>query len=274
MTWMAAPSAVLFFLLITFTTFPARCEEDESVQEGVQAPIVENSLGFSSEMGAGTYSLSKEYPGVLVGSSAPERLTLFYQGWRFRSMTYEMLFSNSDVMCHAIYGLAIFVGDIRLDISLDRFVAGVKGFHYPVTQLVDWLNAMKSGSFKWYDQEEKIFERRLVDGGVIRFDSGTYVSTGMVRHVLGAAQGKKRSLLRNLTHERFHIVWDEDESFRIKWLGRWRALDDGERARIASKFLGNGYSVESDMGVAEEWAVSTSDQCNIQHYDPCDAQQP
>lgn len=216
-----------------------------------------------------TLSRSDDFPGALVGNVSLQKMTYFHQNWRFRRASYEMLFTKADSMCPIIYGLAIYSKDIRPDVPLSRFSAGVQGFHYAIGQVTDWLNAVNLGTFKRYEESESFLERRLLDDGVIRIDNGKYSATGSVRHIVGAAPGKKRTLLNNLTHERFHIIWDEDDSFRATWLSRWHAMSEGEKGCILQSFEKKGYAVESEEGIAEEWAVRSSDLCDIEQYESC-----
>jgi len=50
--------------------------------------------------------------------------------------------------------------------------------------------------------------------GVINIQNGAVVPSGKLQHFLGAAQGKKRSFLLNLAHERLHVLWDTDTAFQ------------------------------------------------------------
>lgn len=263
--------AVFLCTLLIASIRPGLCEGDSDAQQLMRSLFTKYHPDPNEQKETVTLSKSKEYPGALVGNLSLQKMSYFHQSWRFRKMSYEMFFSKQESMCPAIYGLAIFTKDITPEIPLSRFSSGVQGFHYAVEQVVDWLNAVKAGKFKRYDPSESFLEGRLLDDGVIKLDGGSYVKTGIVHHVLGATSGKKRSFAKNLTHERFHIVWDEDESFRQYWLDRWNNMSGEEKGRIVQSLGKKGYAAESESGVTKEWAVRSSEQCDIQRYESCHA---
>jgi hypothetical protein len=92
----------------------------------------------------------------------------------------------------------------------------------------------------------------LLDGVIDSID-GKIVSTSKVRHILGVASRKKRSMKSVAAHERLHVIWDEDEALRKDYFDQWNKLNDIEKNKIISNL--KGYFLEKEDQLIEEWAV-------------------
>jgi hypothetical protein len=191
-------------------------------------------------------------PGRCIGDSAEARAAAI-SSWPWRQSGYELYFASAVELARSIYGLALATGDVGPEITMERFERGAQGFHYGVEQLCPWAEKLLAGINSFRSAEE----RRLLDllflEGVLAGRGGKIVPGGKIRHVLGAAGGKKRSLAENLAHERLHVLWDEDEAFRKAGLSRWLALSGEEKQRI--RLALPGYSPENEAQFLEEWAV-------------------
>lgn len=196
---------------------------------------------------------TSDQPGRRVGKAElPAGLAASTQ-WRYRAVNYELYFASSGELARAIYGPALFVGDINESVALERFERGVQGFHYGVEQLCPWLQAVLTGQAVYRTAEENRLANWLLADGVLEVRAGKVVPGRSVKHVSGAAAGKKRTLEVNLRHERLHVLWDEDEAFRESSLSAWRALSpaEQEQARLAL----SSYAQDNEAQLIEEWAV-------------------
>lgn len=195
-----------------------------------------------------------EPPGWIAGNWMDPPLTLFRETWRYRCTTYEILFSDSTRLAAAIYGLAVFTGDVPPDMDIDRFLRGAQGFHYTVGQIIDWAGGTNGG----HTSEERTFLKKIIEDKVILYQDGRFLPGGRVTHVLGAAKGRKRSLALNLNHERIHVYWDENLLFKAKWLARWESLSPEERQEAIDSL--KGYNQEDELSLIEEWSVRQNEQ--------------
>lgn len=84
-------------------------------------------------------------PGRLLGPPGPGFEKSLAEAWAHRSLTYEIYHQDSKRLASLAYALARHSGDIDGAMSPERFVAGVKGFHYQVSQVGDWLNDLAAG---------------------------------------------------------------------------------------------------------------------------------
>ena len=206
-----------------------------------------------SEPGVFRPTKSYECPGYIAGEWAEKPDDLFCEAWPYRAKTYEIFFPTKKDIARAIYGLALFTRDLKPSVTLERFERGAGGFHYSIDQIAGWANAVMSGSQKVYTEEEQDFLDRLLADRVLLKVNGRYVSIGLVNHVLGVAPMKKRSLVLNLNHERTHVMWDEDPSFKERSIAGWRSLSQEEKDAVYNQL--KGYSKENELQIIEEWAV-------------------
>lgn len=201
--------------------------------------------------GAGTAA-----PGRLLGRAGSEYGAMFSASWAYRSQTYEIYHHDSTRLASLAYALARHSGDIDGSMAPDRFVAGVKGFHYQVGQVCDWLNDLFAGKGADPGLDELVLAGYLLEDKILVFQGGRLVPAGPVRHVLGAAPGRKRSFAANLRHERLHILWDEDPGFRDNNLKAWAELGADEKNRVRRRLP--QYPAEAQL--VEEWAVGRAEE--------------
>ena len=257
-------------LWLVLLMIPWNCVEADLVPEVCRAGI---SLTDQFQR----YRVIGESPeqAVVVNASLPEsgpgpgrnlagRLGHYsYQagGWRFRRTTYELLFPNRADLSETIYQLAIFSGDLDAGISKERFQNGAQGFHYSMDQILDWANSRPRNRFLMaHPGEDRLLLCLLLDG-VIKITDGRFYASGRVRHVLGAAPGIRRSLALNLNHERWHILWDEDLKFRARYVSKWEALTTEKQKAVYDSL--NGYGLDNEMSVIEEWAVRQQESSSL-----------
>lgn len=192
------------------------------------------------------------FPGRILGEPQGEGESAFQHAWKYRSVTYELHYADPERLARSVYGLAIHARDVSPELPREKFFGGVRGFHYATWQICRWLDdARREG--KNLSPEEAELADMLVQDGVIRLESGCEPGTP-VRHVLGAAPGKKRSFARSLRHERLHVYWDEDIGFQARSRARWIALPDSEKEAERRKL--KNYSQDNEWQLIEEWAVS------------------
>ena len=141
--------------------------------------------------------------------------------------------------------MAIYAGDVDSSLDPQKFIEGVLGYHYRVTQVCAWLNAVVSKKTSSPELDEENLIGVLLSDGVIAIKGGNFVPTGKYSHILAASQGKKRPFSDNLRHERLHVFWDEDSVFR-------------ERAQKIRKTL-HQYAQENEAQLVEEWAVKRAE---------------
>lgn len=198
-------------------------------------------------------------PGYIVSGAwneKPERL--FCTPWPYRHVTYEIFYPDSQALGRAIYGMALFTKDLDPSVTLERFEKGAGGFRYSMEQITAWANAVLDNRQPMYTQEEQIFMDKLVQDRLMLKVNGRYVSLGVVRHVLGAAPKVKRSLALNLTHERTHVIWEEDPQFRNTWIKKWQALTPEEKQAVYKDL--KGYNQEKESEIIKEWAVRLNEE--------------
>lgn len=191
------------------------------------------------------YSL---YPGKIF---VEENTDLFTSNWKYRNTTYEIFFASKQKLGRTVYDLAIFTGDIPVSTSLERVEAGVEGFHYSIDQICSWLNSVFYKTNKTPAQDTFTFISYLLQDEVVQLKNGVFVPSKM-KHVLAAAQGRKRSLEQNLKHERLHVYWDEDTAFKETAQQKWNNLSQDEKNTLQEKL--KQYSNNEEVRL-EEWAV-------------------
>ena len=192
-------------------------------------------------------------PGFIAGGWTSPPRELFREKWPFRATTYELFFPDSKSIARVVYGLALFARDLDPSVSLERFERGAGGFHYRVDQVAHWAEAVRTGEWKTYTREEREFLERLLRDRVIMEKDGRIVVGNRVTHVLGAAPQKKRTLHLNLTHERTHVLWDEDRTFQKRHIDEWRNLTEEDRKAVYTRL--KGYDPSNEMQIIEEWSV-------------------
>lgn len=196
---------------------------------------------------------STAFPGRVVGDSPALRAFAAKSDWAGREVSYELYFASAPELARGIYGLALDSGDVAPDMALDRFERGAQGFHYSIAQVCQWANRALRGQMAWQTSEEREFLDRLLLDGAVNLENGIVVPGRRIRHILGAAEGTKRGFAANLAHERLHVLWDEDSSFKIDAFARWQDLSRAEKEEVYASLP--GYSQEKEDLIIEEWAV-------------------
>jgi hypothetical protein len=192
-------------------------------------------------------------PGKCVGEDAALAAFMRESSWKYRAATYELYFASSTVLARSVYGLAVQSGDVDRGMPLKRFERGVRGFHYSVAQVCAWFDAAFADDSLAQTDEERRLMRWLLDDRVVKIVDGRAVPGGVVKHILGAAPGKKRGFKTTLRHERLHILWDEDEAFSGEYRQKWDAMSDGEKQTIRKNL--SAYSQSNEAQLMEEWAI-------------------
>lgn len=191
-------------------------------------------------------------PGRIFGKPLGGGESSFHFPWKYRSATYELHFENPAELARSIYSLALFAHDISPDLPREKFYGGVQGFHYSARQVADWLNHVLAGHVA-LDQQENAFAGLMLEDGVVRIGAKGFEPGPAIRHVLGAAHGKKRNFAHNLHHERLHVYWDENEQMRKEANAAWQALGSAEKAAARKKL--RSYAQDNEEQLVEEWAV-------------------
>ncbi len=194
-----------------------------------------------------------EYPGWIAGDWSERPEALFREAWVHRSTTCEILFPSQKEIAHTIYGLALFTKDLDRAVTLERFSKGAMGFHYSIKQIIEWATAVTTEDWEIRTREEEILLTYLISEGILVKKNGGFVAGRGIKHIVGAAAGNKRNLPLNLKHERLHVLWDENLRFKVKWVSKWEALNEDQRAAVFEKL--KGYNREDEMLIIEEWAV-------------------
>ena len=206
---------------------------------------------------------STEYPGWIVGKWKIKPDGLFFENWRYRNTTYEILFFTKAKLAQMIYDLALFSKDLDKSVSLARFKRGAQGFHYSTELVVTWANDLAKRQQNIASAGATTFLEKLHNDKVLFKSEGSCRATGKVQHIIGAAPGKKRSLALNLNHERWHVMWDENPQFRELYLGKWQTLSDSQKRTLLQGFI--GYNQEREMQIVEEWAVKENEREPLQN---------
>lgn len=256
----AALGAVLFLPVMSPGRAVSAEAESQKVLQDVWERYLEKSKGDAGSASEGARpappasgSASNVMPGRHLGS-APE-LAAFAKDsiWQYRPVTYELYFDSGEPLARAIFGLARLSGDIRYNMPLVRFEKGAQGFHYSIDQVIHWANGLLADSKLAQTKEElELLELLLKDGVIVR-QGNKAAPGGKIKHVLGAAPGKKRDFWLNLRHERLHILWDEDPNFAESFRQAWAKLTPQEKEAVYDKL--KGYSRENEPQLIEEWAI-------------------
>ena len=193
-----------------------------------------------------------EFPGWMAGQWETPPDALLRSPWPYRSQVYEVLFPDRALLGRTIYGLAIYAGDVDGTMDRERFEGGVQGFHYSLDQVIGWANETLWNR-KQFLPEEKDLLNHLVQDGVLVKQGGLFAQAGNIKHILGAAPGRRRTIDLNLTHERIHVLWELDPDFRARLTQRWQSLTEEEKEAVYSRL--SGYNRENTVLIIEEWAV-------------------
>lgn len=198
---------------------------------------------------------SSHYPGKNFVSTSAK----FTDDWKYRKNTYEIHFNDKRKLGRTVYDLALHSGDISSEISLKKVEAGVEGFHYDIAQICSWLNDVFSNK-RDINPDSFEFICYLIKDSVVTLKDGNFVAAGKIKHVLAAAEGKKRSFQQNLLHERLHVYWDEDEVFKKSAQKRWNTLSQQEKDTVNQKLKHYADNMKLRL---EEWAVREAEQKKI-----------
>ena len=198
---------------------------------------------------------SASAPGRLPANATTAVRGLFFTQNKARHVSYEIIFPDQRLLALAVFSLAVHAGDVPNNMDAQRFFRSVQGFHYSIAQVCTWRTDL-ARSFKELPPEAahatRWFMQMLEEDQIISNVSGQWQGTGTVSHVLGAARGEKRSLARNLRHERLHVLWDEDADMRQKAHVAWGKLTPHQRKQALQSL--QGYSTDNAL-LLEEWAV-------------------
>ena len=193
------------------------------------------------------------FQGRIVGDWTERPEKQFMDAWPYRGATYEILCATGKDLARLIYGLALHTHDLDPSVDLGRFERGAQGFHYSTDQIAAWANDVLAGTFPLHTAEELAFLGWLTEDGILELDGGAVRPGDGPTHVLGAAPGKRRSMEFNLRHERLHVMWDEDDSFRQEFTGLWETLSEEEHEAVFEDL--SGYDRTNLPNIIEEWAV-------------------
>lgn len=191
-------------------------------------------------------------PGLIRGQAPGTGESSFSYQWKYRPITYEMHFEDQETLAKGIRSLALHSHDISPNLPADTFYKGVTGFHYSVPQITAWLNNVM-GADGQLTREENEFAAALLRDGIIGIGKGGFIPGASVRHVLGAAPGKRRTFAKNLAHERLHVFWDEDRQMRDQAQNAWDRLAEAEKLKIQARL--KNYNQNNKNQILEEWAI-------------------
>ncbi|MDR1084622.1 MAG: hypothetical protein LBP22_07100 [Deltaproteobacteria bacterium] len=191
-----------------------------------------------------------KYPHRIFYDSNDEIDALVNSAWKYKNRTYELYYNDTVKLARHIYNIAIFTNDITKEVSLERFEKGIQGFHYSIDQICSWINS-KSIDIFTYDELQLVLY--LIADGIIVLKDGKFISAGKVNHILGVAPGKKRSMKTVSSHERLHVIWDEDADLKNEYTQKWRALSQADKDKVVSSL--KGYSLSKEEQLIEEWFV-------------------
>ncbi|WP_139786830.1 hypothetical protein [Desulfamplus magnetovallimortis] len=239
-------------------------EKIESHKENVKKSNVENLfhrysrlISSSTVDGSANCDDYKRFPGSILGQwdSAPK--SLFFHNWKYRQETYEMLFATKADLAESIYSIALHTKDLDSTVSLSRFKRGAQGFHYSISQVVSWANSFARIPQKSHFAGSERFLSLLIEEKIVIRFSERFRAFGKVSHIIGAAPGIRRSLEKNLNHERWHVTWDHDVLFKNFYISKWCALSESEKESITKSFT--GYNQDFESQIIEEWAVKQNE---------------
>jgi len=238
------------------------CNADDSLKElweKYSSLIKTNQISVSDEI---LDSEKKQFPGIIKGGNPyGEGESAFNYKWKYRSETYEMHFDSPSNLAASIFNLAIFSGDIEKSFPKDVFVKGVQGFHYSLDQICNWLNDPSTNVEKLSDEELAFIGTIIADKLIVSEAQKYKKGREEINHILGASPGKKRSFDSNLRHERLHVFWDNDPSFREIWINKWNNLSPDEQ-QIIFKKMKKYYQKNVDQ-IIVEWAIKENEKNSL-----------
>lgn len=240
--------ALLFVIALFFCAAPC--------QGHILEELWDKYSGIAGESPEAQSSASASTPGVILGKAQGAGEAAFDYPWKFRSSAYEMHFEKPDELARSVYSLALFAHDVSPDIPPDKFYGGVLGFHYSTAQISAWLNNTLANGKSLSPAESRLAGRLLLEG-ILAIGPYGFEPIGGIKHVLGAAPGKKRSFATNLRHERLHVFWDENKEFQQEQIARWQALSDAEKANIRKEL--KNYAQDNEPQLIEEWAIKNAE---------------
>lgn len=226
------------------------------------AEVLEQAWDKYHQMAVGSAAEEKPAanPGIIIGEPQGKGESAFDYQWKYRDSVWEMHGDNPAELARAIYSLALHAGDISLDLPIEKFYGAALGFHYSGQQISAWLNdALKSG--RALSPRESGFAGRLLLDGALRVGPDGFEPGEKIKHVLGAAPGKKRGFAENLRHERWHVLWDESEAFRAGKRAEWAALSPAEKAAARAEL--KNYDQSNEEQLIEEWAVKRAEKAAL-----------
>jgi hypothetical protein len=193
---------------------------------------------------------NKNYIFRIYGILNNDMEELIKSSWQYKDITYELYYDSMTKLAHQIYDIAIFSNDLSKDVSMERFEKGVQGFHYSIDQICSFLNSQQIDS---YSYNELQFILYLINDEVVNFSGGVFVPSGKVKHILGVAPGKKRTMKVVSYHERLHVIWDEDAKLKNEYQEKWKNLTAEEKDSVIKSL--KGYSLDKEDQLVEEWFV-------------------
>lgn len=205
-------------------------------------------------------SSTEFFPGRQIGRPQGSGEAAFVYPWKYRHQTYELHYENPQLLARSVYGLAIFTGDVSDDLPKETFYSSVKGFHYDIKQVCEWLNYIIKNE-RELTVEEKFLINLLIEDKFIIFKENTYSPGEGVSHLVAAAPGSSRSFANNLRHERLHVYWDEDVYFQSQFRAKWILLSNSEKEKVREKL--KNYNQNNEQQLIEEWAIKISETENI-----------
>lgn len=199
-------------------------------------------------------------PGIIYGE-LPETATVsFSEQWKYRPGTFEMYFQNPESLARGIRSLALYAHDISPDLPAEKFYKGVTGFHYSVQQIADWLNSTFANNVALIKEESELVGE-LLRNSVLTIGNAGFAPGGKIKHILGAAPGKSRTLEQTLLHERLHVFWDEDEQMRARAHHAWQQLTESQKAEIRKRL--RNYDQNNEAQLVEEWAILDAERTGL-----------
>jgi hypothetical protein len=192
-------------------------------------------------------------PGRCIGDDPALAAFMEVSNWPYRASSYELYFASPSVLARSVYGLAIRSGDVDRTMPLERFEKGVLGFHYSTAQVCAWINAILAEQMPVNTVEERQLIVWLLKNSVVDISNGAATPGLTIRHILGAAPGKKRGFEDTLRHERLHVLWDEDPAFAAGYQAQWSALSESEKQAARERL--SAYSQSNEAQLIEEWAI-------------------
>lgn len=204
------------------------------------------------------FDTQSPFPGKIIGTNnvCSNKIKSFNHNWEFREFTYEIYYENPVQLAKAIYSLALHAKDIDVTLPVEKFYSGVLGFHYSVKQVCDWINNLLKNK-NTFSKEESALIGILLSDNVIRIENGKFTQTGKIEHILGAAPGKKRTFYFNLRHERLHVIWDKDSTFKNKSLKIWSNMTEDDKNKIRMNL--KKYNQKNESQIIEEWAIKQAE---------------